>query len=303
MVKSQTFLYQLESFIIYLSSERRYSDHTVLAYQKDLQQFNSFLTEVLENSLLYDVNYNHVRGWVVDLSSNKIANRSINRKITSLRTYFRFLRKSDASIKNPCDRILALKIPKRLPSIVKEKELLNLFDLVFENGESYFQWRDFMVIELLYNTGMRKSELIGLQRDDIDIAGRTIKVMGKGKKERIIPFGSDLAENLLKYSIWRNGLNDVEGKIFFLSDSLKQLYPKAVYNIVKKYLSLLTTIEKKSPHTLRHSFATHLMNGGAELNAVKKLLGHSSLAATQVYTHNSIEELKNIYKRSHPKGA
>lgn len=293
----------LEKFIYFLQNEKRYSNHTVLAYNKDINQFFSFLSLITESIEIDKISYNDVRSWLVDLSTNQVSNRTINRKITSLRSFFKFLQKEFPSINNPCDRIQALKIPKRLPTIIRESEVNQFYDIVFDTEQiDYFHWRDYLILELLYNTGIRRSELINIRIQDINLNHGLLKVMGKGRKERLIPLNQELIENILQYLNWRNKIKNLDVKYLFLTENYKQLYPKAVYNIVKKYLSLITTIDKKSPHVLRHSFATHLTNRGAELNAVKELLGHSSLAATQVYTHNSIDQLKNIYKKAHPKG-
>ncbi len=293
----------LDKYLLYLKTEKRYSGHTITAYNKDIHQFFSFLSSITEHQVLSGVSHHHVRSWIVDLAKESISNRSINRKVTSVRSYFKFMQKSMPDLKNPCDRIQSLKIPKRLPSIVRESEVLQFYDCIFnDEAEDYFKWRDYLILELLYNTGIRRSELIQLTIRDVNLISGWMKVFGKGKKERLIPLNSSLIENIQRYLEWRNKIENLSVSYLFLSDSYKQLYPKAVYNIVKKYLSLITTIDKKSPHVLRHSFATHLTNRGAELNAVKELLGHSSLAATQVYTHNSIDQLKSIYKKAHPKG-
>jgi integrase/recombinase XerC len=290
----------LDSFISYLSKEKRYSKHTVNAYRKDIEQFNSFLSTQMEVVDLFFIKNIHVRSWIVTMVEDGIANRSINRKIVTLRNFYKFLRKSNIELRNPCDKIQALKTPKRLPSFVQEKDLRNTFELIVQDTSDPFQWRDYVIVELLYNTGLRRSELINLQKSDISFNRNVMRVMGKGGKERLVPLSDTLISDLKKYLDILNERGYLSDKVF-ITESSKKLYPKAVYNIVKKYLSLLTTVEKKSPHVLRHSFATHLMNRGAELNAVKEILGHSSLAATQVYTHNSIEELKSIYKKAHPK--
>ena len=292
----------LKGFQDYLEHERRYSDHTSAAYIKDIRQFFSFLTSVEDDILVNEVKFNQVRSWIVSLSEDNISNRTINRKISSLRSFYKFLRKKNLELVNPTDRVTALKIPKRLPAMIKEEELSRLQEVIFDGEEDYFAWRDFTIIELLYNTGIRRSELINLRLGDFSSSGRHIKVLGKGKKERIIPLNSSILSTINSYIGFRTDMKDVKTDAFFLSDKLNEIYAKAVYNIVRNYLSLITTSKKKSPHVLRHSFATHLTNRGAELNAVKDLLGHASLAATQVYTHNSIEQLKNIYQKTHPKG-
>ena len=292
----------LKGFQDYLEHERRYSDHTSAAYIKDIRQFFSFLSLIEDEIRVDEVKFNQVRSWIVSLSEDNISNRSINRKICSLRSFYKFLRKRNLELVNPTDRISALKIPKRLPDVIKEEELRRIQEVVFDGEEDYFTWRNFTIVELLYNTGIRRSELIKLRLADFSSSGNYIKVMGKGKKERIIPLNSSILSTINSYIGFRERIKEVNTDAFFLSDRLNEIYPKAVYNIVRNYLSLVTTSKKKSPHVLRHSFATHLTNKGAELNAVKDLLGHASLAATQVYTHNSIEQLKNIYQKTHPKG-
>jgi len=292
----------IDSYITFLTKEKRYSTHTVSAYKKDLLQFSSFLTSQLEIVDLNLVKHIHVRSWIVELAEEGISNRSINRKVVAVRNFFKFLRKSIADLINPCDKIQALKIPKRLPSYVREEELKDTFSCIVQDPDDIFQWRDYLIIELLYNTGIRRSELINLKRTDVSLGRGVLRVLGKGNKERMVPLSTQLVQDFHAYfEILKSNDNMQIAHVFFGSNSNK-LYPKAVYNIVRKHLTLLTTIDKKSPHILRHSFATHMMNRGAELNAVKEILGHASLAATQVYTHNSIEELKSIYKKAHPKG-
>jgi integrase/recombinase XerC len=257
---------------------------------------------VSESTEITKITFNHIRSWIVVLSKDGISNRSINRKISSVRSFFKFLKRNKPDIINPCDKIVALKIPKRLPSVIKESEMNSLYQVVFQNKEvDYFLWRDFMLVELIYNTGIRRAELISITFEDIDLFSKTLKVYGKGGKERLIPLNPTILDYLDQYLNFRREVG-LENKFLFLSNKLNKLYPKAVYNIVKKYLSLISTIENRGPHALRHSFATHITNRGAELNAVKALLGHSSLAATQVYLHNSIDQLKEVYKQAHPKG-
>lgn len=292
----------IKSYIDYLAREKRYSSHTVTAYEKDLLQLMVFLTEHLEIQEVQLVKHVHVRSWIVALAEDGISNRSINRKVISVRNFYKYLRKSIFDIVNPCDKIRALKTPKRLPVYLKEEELADVFVSIVKDADDPFQWRDFLIVELLYNTGIRRSELINLKKVDVSLARGSIRVLGKGNKERMVPLSFRLIANFKLYLdvLKTSGFDD--SRFIFSSPNSNKLYPKAVYNIVKKHLSLLTTVEKKSPHVLRHSFATHMMNGGAELNAVKEILGHASLAATQVYTHNSIEELKSVYKKAHPKG-
>jgi len=235
------------------------------------------------------------------LSENGISERSINRKIATLKSYYKFLRKIEIIDQNPADRIKTLKTPKKLPSYIQEEPMLNLLDKI-EFTDDFSGTRDRLVIELLYGTGIRLSELIGLSIHSINIHAKTLKVKGKGNKERIIPINSTLLERTIDYLAKKKDLNSGNATdSFIVTDNNNQAYPMFIFRIVKRYLSHVTTNDKKSPHTLRHTFATHLLNKGADLNALKELLGHTSLAATQVYTHNSIDKLKNIFEKAHPK--
>ncbi len=288
-------------FLKYLELEKRFSAHTIKAYQSDLFQFFAYLEETYSLTSILEVRHFHIRAWVVELMHNKITPRSINRKLSTLKTYFKFLKRRKEIQENPMLKVIAPKVGKRLPVVVKEIELENLFEKI-NFGEGYAAVRDEMVMEMLYSTGMRRSELINLTPNDLDFFNNQVKVLGKGNKERLIPFARPLADRLKNYLDIRNdefGLSSTES--LFLTEKGKEMYPKLVYNLVKKYLSQITTVEQRSPHVLRHSFATHLSNNGADLNAIKELLGHSSLAATQVYTHNSIEKLKKVYQQAHPK--
>lgn len=288
-------------FLKYLELEKRFSVHTTKAYKSDLLQFFAYLEEIYSLTSILEVRHFHIRAWVVELMQNKITPRSINRKLSTLKTYFKFLKRRKEIQENPMLKVIAPKVGKRLPVFVKEIELENLFEKI-NFGEGYAAVRDEMVMEMLYSTGMRRSELINLTPNDLDFFNNQVKVLGKGNKERLIPFARPLADRLKNYLDIRNdefGLGTTE--FLFLTEKGKIMYPKLVYNLVKKYLSQITTVEQRSPHVLRHSFATHLSNNGADLNAIKELLGHSSLAATQVYTHNSIEKLKKVYQQAHPK--
>ena len=248
-----------------------------------------------------EVRHFHVRAWVVELMQNKVTPRSINRKLSTLKTFFKFLKRRKEIQENPMLKVIAPKVGKKLPVIVKEIELKNLFEKI-NFGEGYPAVRDEMVMEMLYSTGMRRSELINLTPNDLDFFNDQVKVLGKGNKERLIPFARPLANRLKNYLEIRHDEFALDATdSLFLTEKGKIMYPKLVYNLVKKYLSQITTVEQRSPHVLRHSFATHLSNNGADLNAIKELLGHSSLAATQVYTHNSIEKLKKVYQQAHPK--
>ena len=288
-------------FLKYLEFEKRFSAHTIKAYHSDLLQFFAYLEKIYSLTSILEVRHFHIRAWVVELMQNKITPRSINRKLSTLKTYFKFLKRRKEIQENPMLKVIAPKVGKRLPVVIKEIELKNLFEKI-NFGEGYAAVRDEMVMEMLYSTGMRRSELINLTPNDLDFFNDQVKVLGKGNKERLIPFARPLADRLKNYLDIRNdefGLDTTES--LFLTAKGKEMYPKLVYNLVKKYLSQITTVEQRSPHVLRHSFATHLSNNGADLNAIKELLGHSSLAATQVYTHNFIEKLKKVYQQAHPK--
>lgn len=285
-----------QEFLSFIKYEKRYSPHTALAYEKDLEQFETYFKSYNPNGTVQTANHTAIRGWIVSLMNEKITARSINRKISVLKSYYKFLLRKGEIKNNPMAKIISPKTSSRLPVFVEEKSLDNLLEKV-EFEEGFEGVRDKLIIELLYATGMRRSELINLKNTDLDSYNAQLKVLGKGKKERIIPIHQNLLQTIGKYKETQPSsdylLCDEEGN---------QLAVDKVYRIVKKYLSMVTTIEKKSPHVLRHSFATAMLNNGAEINAVKELLGHANLAATQVYTHNTIEKLKNVYKQAHPRG-
>ena len=292
---------KVDTFLSYLQYEKRYSPHTITAYTGDIEQFISFLQEFGGIENINEVQHWQIRSWVVDLLGQDVSPRTVNRKLSALKTYFKFLLKRGYLQHNPMLKVVAPKIGKRLPAYIQAREVEALFSQI-KFGDDYEGQRDKVLLELLYTTGMRRAELIGLRSDRIDLKQRQLKVLGKGNKERLIPFGPALASSLEKFmNIRRDIFPDSPHPNLLLTAKGKKLYPKAVYNIVRGYLSLVSTVEQRSPHTLRHSFATHLSNNGADLNAIKALLGHSSLAATQVYTHNSIEKLKQVYQQAHPK--
>ena len=296
----------IQQFINYLNYEKHFSGHTVLGYQNDLAQFSTFIKQQFEIESPLLISHQHIRTWLVDLMNNNIEPRSISRKLSALRSYFKYLIKEELIATNPVAKVQAPKVAKKLPSFIEEQNLSILFDQKVNNNQEEFFANDFegqrnkLILLLFYTCGVRLSELIELKTSDFDSYRQTIKVLGKRNKERIIPITKELNLELQKYLVIKTqqGLNNEQ--IFALSSNNK-MYPKAVYNIVKRFLSMVTTIAKKSPHVLRHTFATHLLNKGADLNAIKELLGHASLAATQVYTHNSIERLKNIHKTRHPR--
>lgn len=289
----------VESFIKYLQFEKRFSAHTITAYSNDLQQLSQFLIETFEIVKIEEAQHPHLRSWVVHLMDSGLSARSVNRKIVSIKSFFKFLQKREKVETNPAVRIKSLRVPKDLPNFVKEGEMDNLLDH-FTFSDDFSGQRDKLMLELLYATGMRLSELIGLTDKSINPYEKTIKVLGKRNKERIIPLHAEVVNQIDGYKRLRSMEESVSGRLL-ITDSGKDLYPQFVYNTVKKYLSQVTTLSKTSPHVLRHTFATHLLNKGADLNAVKDLLGHASLASTQVYTHNSIEKLKAVFDQAHPK--
>lgn len=297
-----------DPFLDYLGFEKRFSPHTLTAYRTDLVQFRDFLATSYENLPPQEANYPIIRTWIASLMDNGITARSVNRKITTLRTYYHFLLKNELISLNPMLKIQGPKAAKRLPVFVEEEQMGNLMDKgEFEKyeGNAYDALLVRLVIGLLYETGMRLSELINLKQADFESVAGTVKVLGKRNKERIIPLTVELVE-LGRNFIAEKGRENVphgEEKSLFLLQKKdgKKLNEKFVYTRVKFYLGLVTTINKKSPHVLRHSFATHMLNNGADLNAIKELLGHANLSATQVYTHNTVEKLKAIYHKAHPR--
>ena len=291
----------INSFLKYIEFERRYSAHTVVSYKNDLEQFNVFLSSLDSQISLELVEYSHIRGWIISLVENKISASSINRKMASLRSYYKYLLKSGNSTNDPSKQLKALKTPKRLPQFAQESEMQKLFELVDFNDD-FDGVRDKLILELLYATGMRRAELIGLKTSSINIEKRQIKVLGKRNKERIIPLNIEVTTLVKKYLQLREDEFMSEANVcLLLTNKGQPLYEAFVYRKVKQYLGTATSLEKNSPHILRHTFATHLLNNGADLNAVKELLGHSSLAATQVYTHNSLDKLKKVFEKAHPK--
>jgi integrase/recombinase XerC len=291
----------IDTFLQYLKFEKRVSPHTLLAYQKDLDQFRSFLSQTFSEEQAELATHGLIRSWIINLTEEELAPQSINRKIACLRSFYKFLQRQEVISINPMLKIRVLKTKKGLPSFVKESEMAKLLDLLtFEN--TFNGWRDKIILELFYSTGIRLSELIHLKDRQVDIKGNTIKVMGKRNKERIIPFPSSLVTIIKTYRSFRDKeVPENKSELLLVTEKGEPCYPVMIYRIVKNYLNLYTTTDKRSPHVLRHSYATHLLNKGAEINAVKDLLGHSSLAATQVYTHNSIEKLKKAFDKAHPK--
>lgn len=292
---------EITTFLNYLEYEKRYSAHTITAYKQDLEQFWNFAVNTYELKEWSEIKSAFLRSWVVSLMQENLNPSSIHRKISSLKTYHKFLLKTAAIPNITFPHVLLPKKAERLPAYIEEEQLDKLqTNITFPDGLEGL--RDYLVLEVLYLTGMRRSELIGLLWSDVNWEQKQFKVLGKGNKTRLIPFGEDLKKILLEYQKTQHeNFENQAIKTVFVTDRGLPMYPKFVYNTVTKYLALITTAKKKSPHVLRHSFATHLSNNGADLNAIKELLGHANLAATQVYTHNSIEQLKKVYEQAHPK--
>lgn len=291
----------IESFLKHLQYEKRLSPNTVLAYHNDLNQLSEFLLSNHAHSEVATASHSLVRSWIVSLVEGGMEPASVNRKIACLRSFFKYLLKQEVISKDPMVKITVLKAKKRLPGFVKEDDMVNLLDNhAFD--ETFEGQRDRLILEMFYGTGVRLSELINLKERSVNLKERTLKVLGKRNKERVIPFSSGLVSWIENYLSFRN--REVEMKDhgnLFVRKNGQTCYPMMIYKIVKGYLDQFPGVEKRSPHVLRHTYATHLLNKGADLNAVKELLGHTSLAATQVYTHNSIEKLKKVFDQAHPK--
>ena len=291
----------IEKFLHYIEHEKRYSKHTFQAYNTDLFQLRDFLSSTFELDTPSQATFQMLRSWIVTLIDTGITSRSVNRKIACTRSFFKFLLKTGEIQKDPSLKLIAPKLKKTLPVFVEEKSIIFLLDEVtFE--DAFFGIRDRLIIELLYGTGIRLSELISLKESSLSFYDNTLRVIGKGNKERVIPINTTLGNFIKQYIVHKKetfGSNITHSLI--VTNKGSKCYPVFVNRTVKKYLSIITTLEKKSPHVLRHTFATHLLNKGADLNAIKELLGHANLAATQVYTHNSLEKLKTVFKQAHPK--
>jgi len=292
----------INTFLAYLQFEKRASEHTVVSYRNDLEQFAEYFHCAFSDLDWRNVDATVVRTWMITLMEDNISPRSINRKISTLKSFYKYHIKMGVFEMNPTVQVHTPKMRQRLPQFVEEKDMKKLFDAeLFTND--FEGWRDRTIIELFYATGMRLSELRMLTFSDIDLYNNQVKVLGKRNKERIIPFGFSFQTTFNKYVAFytENFGTPSQNNSVFVNVKGKLLTPKNVYSLVRKYLDMITTIEKRSPHVIRHTFATHLLNRGADLNTIKELLGHSSLAATQIYTHNSIEKLKSIYQQAHPR--
>ncbi|AGC77197.1 integrase/recombinase XerC [Nonlabens dokdonensis] len=289
----------LESYIEYLELEKNYSSHTIIAYKKDLDLFNSYLELEMITSVK-DVNFSIIRGWVTSLLEEGISNRSVNRKMAAVKSYFKFLLKVGVIKSNPAAAYKSLKVAKKVQIPFSTEEVLKLLDAPYDKS-SFIDSRDVLIIELFYATGIRREELINMSKSDVDLNNKTIKVIGKRNKERIVPFVSTLMQHMEQYLLLRRDV--INGPIdnLFLTTNGDKIYPSLVYRVIKTYFSKVSLKVKISPHVLRHTFATHLLDKGADLNAVKELLGHTSLSSTQIYTHSSMAVLKGVYSNAHPR--
>jgi len=285
-----------EKFVNYLSSEKRFSEHTIIAYSTDLSQFIQFLSANFQiKDEVSEINFQIVRSWIASLLEEGVSPRSVNRKISTLKTYFRYLIREQVILESPMLKVVAPKSKKRLPVFIEEYQIESLLNEV-EFDDGFVGERDKLIIELFYVTGIRLSELIDIKVSDIDYNNNLIKVLGKRNKERLIPLSDSIIKNIKSFTK-KNNVNHY----LFTSLGGTKVYAKLVYRVVKKYIGQISSINKKSPHILRHTFATHMLNNGADINAIKELLGHANLSATQVYTHNTIEKLKSAYKQAHPR--
>lgn len=290
----------VSEFLKYIQTEKRLSQHTIVAYERDVRFFLEYIETEFEITDLSKVNHKIIRSWLVHLKQSNISNRSINRKLSSLKSLYKFLLRNGDVVDNPLSKVVAPKSGKRLPVFIEKDKVSNL--LGKPSGGNHDSIRDDLIIELLYSMGIRLSELINMKDGDIDVGNGQIKVLGKRNKERVIPVSTHLLSRIAEYQEVRdNEVGRTTDQYFLVTFKGQKIYPKLVYRVVNKKLGEVSSQDKKSPHVLRHSFATHLLNNGADLNAVKELLGHANLSATQIYTHNTFEKLKSIYKQAHPR--
>ncbi len=291
----------IQSFLDYLKFEKRYSAHTLTAYQTDLADFINYLDTQFGTVALKDISHGLIRGWLAGLKDKGLSSKSINRKISALRSFFKFQLKKGNIEATPMAKVISPKNSKRLPVFINEAETKRIVESLSQSTEDWKTLNAKMLITIFYATGMRLSELISMKEKQIDFSRSQLKVLGKGNKERIIPVSKMILKSIREYQQLKKAGFAKTNDFLLVTEKGKKIYPKYAYLLVKKYLGQAGTLEKKSPHILRHTFATHLMNNGADLNAVKELLGHSSLAATQVYTHHTIGKLKDVHKKAHPK--
>lgn len=291
----------LPDYLQYLKFEKRYSHHTLVAYEKDLSQFFTYIDGEFSISDINELSHFHVRSWLATMKDDKQSARTVNRKLSSLNSFYRYLLRLGKVKKNPVRQLHSQKLPERLPSYLKEQETTHLLEAV-DFDEGFKGATDRMICTLLYQTGIRRSELLNMKELDIEWPLKQVRILGKGNKERLVPMGPQLLQEIKDYIQEKKRVAGNESPYLLVLEDGKQLYAGYVYRVVKKHLGMVTSLAKKSPHVLRHTFATQLLNNGANIQAIKDLLGHSSLAATQVYTHNNIEQLKEIHKTSHPRG-
>lgn len=291
---------ELGSFSKYLRFERNYSDHTIKSYENDLQQFSQYLITHLSLDNVLIATHLHVRSWLVHLMKSQYTAKSINRKLSCLKSFYKFQQKLGTISSNPASGISGPKLAKRLPQVLRVKEIESMMGMIGE-GDTFQDQRDFLLVNILYQTGLRREELINLKESDVNMSRRQLKVLGKGNKERLVPISQSLIDMIVRFMELKAEHFNKKTEYLLVTNKGNMLYPKFVYNTVHAWISKVSTINKKSPHILRHSFATHLADNGAELNAIKELLGHSSLAATQIYMHNSIQRLKDVYGKAHPR--
>lgn len=291
----------IQSFLDYLKFEKRYSFHTLTSYTTDLIEFYDYAEIQFGATALKDTTSAFVRSWLASLKDKGLSSKSLNRKISSLKSFFKYHMKTGAIVSTPMDKVISPKIGKRLPVFVKEEDTRMLLETLNSAAEDWKSLNAKMLVIIFYATGMRLSELINLSENQIDFSREQIKVLGKGNKERVIPVSREVIAAIRNYQQLKNKEFEGMNNSLLVTERGKKLYPRYAWKLVNQVLGEASTLDKKSPHVLRHTFATHLMNNGADLNAVKELLGHSSLASTQVYTHNTIEKLKDIHKKAHPK--
>lgn len=290
-----------EKFIQYLRVEKNYSSHTEISYLNDLTQFEGFITSETGEFNLSDIDSDLIRIWISQMVEEGIKPRSVNRKLSAVKSFFKYLKKQQVVTHNPAEIVSGPKVSKRLPNFVNDNDMEKILDDDTEYPDNFEGYRDRFIIELLYVTGMRRAELIGLKDSDVDTQSKTLRVTGKRNKQRLIPFSDNTLEKMTKYIEIRDAEIVNKSPFLFVKNNGDPMYPSMVYNIIHTHLSSISTLSKKSPHVLRHSFATEMLNNGAEINAVKELLGHSSLASTEVYTHVTFEELKKVYQNAHPR--
>ncbi|HEY1032259.1 MAG TPA: tyrosine-type recombinase/integrase [Flavipsychrobacter sp.] len=292
---------RITDFLQYLRFEKRYAQHTRTAYETDLFQFQQYIKAQFDIDAVADISHFHIRSWLATFKDEGLAARSINRKLSGLNSFYKYLLRLGVVEKNPVKQLHALRLPDRLPMYLKEREMQNLLEeITFEEG--FKGATDRLICEMLYRLGIRRSELINIKENDIEWSLKQLRVLGKGNKERLVPLSSEMLNTFRAYIQEKKSLPVDDTHHLLVLETGRPLYESYVYRVVKHYLSQVTTLSKRSPHILRHTFATHLLNNGANIQAIKELLGHSSLAATQVYTHNNIDKLKEIHKLNHPRG-